>query len=933
MTPDATEEEGWFAAPVAAFARPLTARLSRDLAAVTGLTPEERRTVEQAGRAGLLASLQLKLNRVLLLELRAARLAGELGGDDPATRWDSFLAHAATADFRAALATRYPALDARVTATGLRYVAATVTLAARFSDDRTALSGLLGRDPGRLRALVPGVGDSHRGGHAVARVELDGGTVMYKPRPVDSDAALRAFLGALGDRDPLRVPRVLVRDGYGWAEHIGHRYCADETELAAFYRGLGRWLAVMRLLGGTDLHSENLIAAGPHPVVVDAEALFTPDVTPPPSGRGEAVDTAARTIRTTVLRTGILPLRADGYALAGVDVSAAGALPGQQPRIRVPVIADGGTDAARMEIDVVDLPPARNHPAAEPVLIRHWDQVITGFRAQAEQLTALDARGALRPLLTPFDALTVRRIRRPTQAYADIGRMLWHPASLHDPVDGRERGRDILRRNAEAAPGAPSDPAVIERELDDLLVGDVPVFTDTVTAATLDAAVHGWRTADLAREEDTIRSALVGAYLNERRLPARVRTPAAAPHADDADARRRALAAGAVRELCAHAVRGTDGTATWISPVLTENGWAIRPLTADLYSGQGGVALALAAHRAEHRAGRADAVPDADAVLDGALRVLAATEDRVPTRTVGGFTGLASQVWTWCALHRLLGDPALLDRARRRAGLLTADAIEADKALDLLSGAAGVIVPLLVLAEETGEDRWLAPARTAAGHLARTALADARGARWSTAQFAEGIGGFAHGATGIGWSLARLLLADPDADPRWREPADAAFAFEATLYDESVGAWQDARLASEVDHPTAWCHGATGIGLAAADLHRRTGDAAYLATSRRAVPAALREGFGYSHTLCHGDLGLWQLLDAVPDGGGPGRHRADAELLTGIEQRGPVGGLAKEAFSPGLLPGLSGVVLTLLRMHPDATALPDPLTLSLARRE
>lgn len=915
---------GWFAAPVAALAQPLTARLRHALTEVPGLTADERRTVFDAGRTGLLASLQLKLNRVLLLELHAARLAGELDGGTPAARWDAFLAAAATAAFRDGLDRRYPALTERVTATGSRYVTATVALAARLSADRAALGELLGRDPGGLRALEPGVGDSHRGGHAVARVEFDGGTVMYKPRPVESDAALRTFLRGLGDPRPLRVPRVLVRDGYGWAEHIAHRYCGDEDQLAAFYADLGRWLAVMRLLGGTDLHSENLIAYGPEPVVVDAEALFTPDIPAPPSGRGDAVDIAARTIRTTVLRTGILPLRADGYALAGVDVSAAGALPGQQPRIRVPVIAGGGTDTARMEMDVVDLPPARNHPAAEPVLIRHWDQVVAGFRAQAARLTTLQERGELASLLAPFAQVTVRRIRRPTQAYTDIARMLWHPACLHDPAAGRERGRDILRRNAAAAPGAPADTASIEGEIDDLLAGDIPVFTRTVTPAMLEAALDGWRTADLAREEDTIRSALVGAYLNERQLPARVRIPAADLRADATDTRRRALAASAVRDLATHAVRGEDGTATWISPVLTENGWAIRPLTADLYSGQGGVALALAAYVTEQRAGRADPVDGTEHLLSGALRVLAATEEHAPTRTIGGYTGLASQVWTWCALHQLLDDPALLDRARARAALLNDEVIGGDKALDLLSGAAGVIVPLIGLAELTGEERWLAPARTAAAHLARTAVTDARGVRWSTAQFAEGIGGLAHGATGIGWALARLALVDGSRP--WADLAARAFAFEESLYDADTGAWRDARLVSEVDHPTAWCHGSTGIGLAAADLHRRTGDTAYLHTARRAVPATLREGFGFSHTLCHGDLGLWELLETV--GGGPGRRRADAEILTGIEERGPVGGLAREAFSPGLMPGLGGVVHALLRMHPDHR-LPDPLTLTL----
>ncbi|MFE0640994.1 type 2 lanthipeptide synthetase LanM family protein [Streptomyces sp. NPDC058877] len=931
---DEPPPEGWFAAPVAAFAGPLFAELDERMPELSGLAADERTVLREATREALGRTLQLRLNRVLLLELRAASLAGELSGADPAARWDAFLRRASAPEYVEALHQRYPALRGRAFASGRLLIEGTLELGRRLVADREALAGLLGGDPGPLRALELARGDTHHGGRAVARVLFDAGSVMYKPRPVEVDAALRAFVAAVPGAEDLGVPRALVRDGYGWAEHLGHHYCRDEAELARFYRALGGWLAVMRLLGGTDLHAENLVAHGPVPAVVDAEALFTPDVEVPPSGRGDAVDRAAREIRNTVLRTGILPLRTDGYALAGVDLSAAGGLPGQQPQIRVPVIVDGGRDTARMEVGVVDLPPARNHPSPEPVLIRHWDQVLTGFDGLTGALAKLDADGELDSLMRLFDGCQVRRIRRPTQAYTDIGRMLWHPASLHDPEAALARARDILHRNALAAPGAPGDPTVIDREIADLLIGDVPVFGERVDGERLAAFLTGWRRADFTRERDTIRSALVGAYLNERQLPDRTRTPVRSPNAEDLDRRRRALAASAAETICAAAVRGTDATTTWISPVLTDYGWAVRPLGADLYTGQGGVALALAEYLGEQRAGRADPVADVESVLAGTLEVLAATEDATLTRQLGGFTGLASQVWTWAALHRVLGTTGLLDRARARAALLTPELIAEDRALDVLGGAAGVVVPLLDLAGLTGQEKWTDVAAEAGRRLERTAIVDDRGARWSTVMFPEGIGGFAHGATGAGWALARLALsaAGSVADRRrWYELASLAHDFEESLYSPGERAWLDARLGGEVEHPTAWCHGSTGIGLAAVDLYGRTGDPRHLDTALRSGPAGLREGFGWSHTLCHGDLGLWELLHhlrGLEGYEGPSAAETDAELLTGIEERGPVGGLAKEAFAPGLLPGMAGVVHHLLRMHPDAR-LSSPLLLAL----
>ncbi|WP_308439087.1 lanthionine synthetase LanC family protein, partial [Streptomyces longispororuber] len=391
--------------------------------------------------------------------------------------------------------------------------------------------------------------------------------------------------------------------------------------------------------------------------------------------------------------------------------------------------------------------------------------------------------------------------------------------------------------------------------------------------------------------------------------------------------RRRALAARTTRLLCAGAVRGGDATATWISPVFTPAGWSIRVLPADLYTGQGGVVLALAAYDREARAGRADEVPGVAETLAGALRVLVATEDRTPTPSPGAFSGAASQVWTWLALHRVRGDDRFLERAAARAALLApGPLVDDDAEVDLLNGVAGGVVPLLGLAAATGQDRW----RDAAAHLGRRltglAVVDADGARWPTRLNPEGIGGFAHGATGIGWALLRLALSGagtPAERDGWSRLAARAFAYQESLYEADHGNWLDARAGAEEDFFTSWCHGSAGIGLGMLDLYRRAGDPAHLDMARRAARACSAEGFGWSHTLCHGDLGLWEFLAAL-DHGDPADR--DGELLTGLEQRGPVGGLAREAFSPSLMSGLSGVLHTLLRMHPEA-ALPNPLLL------
>ncbi|MGW0884745.1 type 2 lanthipeptide synthetase LanM family protein [Streptomyces sp. NPDC002671] len=933
------DQADWFAQPVRSIARPWRDELARRLAAVDGLGRDERDLVLDAGHTALLRSLHAKLSRLFLIELHALRLVTDgrppAAGTAPDTAtWAAYIEQAGRAGYLDELAVRYPTLGARIASVARLSVAATAAFAHRLAADRALLHPLLGAEAGELRAVTFGAGDSHRGGLTVSRVDFAGGSVMYKPRPSEADVALGGLLDELFADFPaapapqarIRVPRTLTRDGYGWAEFVRHRYCADDAELAAFYRGVGHWLAVLRFTGGTDMHAENMIAAGPVPVIVDAETLFDAPAPFPPSNQGDAVDVAAAAIRRTVLRTGLLPVRGTGFALGGVDISGVGALPGQQPLIPNPVIADGGTAAARFQVDLVAMPAAANHPSPAPVLSTYWDRILAGFR----EMTAHLRRPGRDPyrLLRRFEGAQARRILRPTQAYVDIGRMLWHPASLHDEPAAVERARDILRRNAEVLPGAPTDRAAIDGEIADLLAGDVPMFTFTVDASAVRNTVEDWRTADLPREEAVIQDALVGAYLNERSLPARVQAAAREPHARDRERRRRDLAAQMVRRLCDGAVRGEDGTVTWISPVFTPAGWSIRVLPADLYTGQGGVALTLAEYVTETRNGRADEVPGAAETFDGALRVLVATEDQTPTPSAGAFSGAASQVWTWMALHRVLGEDSFLERAAERALLLTEGRlVEDDIEVDLLNGACGAVVPLLNLADATGQDRWLGAAARIGRRLTGLATLDESGARWTTRLNPEGIGGFAHGATGIGWALARLALSDAGsaAERRgWHHLAERAFAYQESLYRPEHGNWLDVRVGAEDDFFTSWCHGSAGVGIGMLDLHRRTGDPAHLDMAHRAARACAAEGFGWSHTLCHGDLGLWEFLTSL--GHGDPRD-LDAEILTGLEQRGPVGGLAREAFSPSLMSGLAGVLHTLLRMHPEAD-LPNPLLLN-----
>lgn len=944
-------EEGDFDSSFRCLIYPALTELDARLNKVALLGAAEREAILVGTAASLTEAIRRKVSRLLVLELNAARVSGSLTAEDPAGRWVEFLERSSHESYWDSLSMHYPTLTPRLEKVIGGRLAAAAELGRRFAADRGRL-GVLGEEFAKpeqeLTRVRFGEGDSHRGGRSVALVGLQAGTIVYKPRSLGVDRALGTFLqklfGAVAPTERIRVPTVLLCGTYGWSEFVSHRYCRSPEELQAYYTRLGHWLALARLFGTTDLHAENLIACGPVPVIIDCETLFTPTPAVKPLGLGDAVDQASALLSGTALSSGLLPGRGTGLGWRGVDISAAGALPGQQPSMQAPRIVGAGSDVARLAMGPVPELAALNCPSPNPDLGRYWPDLLEGFEELTGRLHDLDRSGVLAESLAGFADVDIRAVLRSTEVYAELGRMLWHPVSLHDEPAAVRRASDVLAKQSEIVPSAPSDPAVIAGEVADLLDGDIPFFSTTPTAGWLRGprntswgdqhdvladTLTRWRSADFVVEREVIQSSLVCAYINDGFMSDVPVLAGIQPIAEELDERRRRLAAGILQRLVSTAIRGNDGTATWTAPVMNVTGWSVQPLSPDGYSGAPGVALLLAGYQREVLAGRATAVPGVPDLLVATVKSMRAAEDYRSAQRLAGYqlrpeppgryVGLGSQIWCWSQLADTGAvDPAeALRRCVAIADLLP-EALAETTESDLLSGRAGAIVTLLELTARTGDSRWSELAVAAGERLVELSVLDAGRARWRSELWPAGLGGFGHGATGIGWALARLGQATGRAD--FTAVADAAFAFEETLWDPAGGSWRDAR--EETGVATAWCHGATGIGLASADLIARglAGATDHAGIVRRAAEACWNRGMGWNHTVCHGDLGCWELLCRAfeLELGPPGldEQAVAAYIISSIDEHGPISGLARDAFCPGLMPGLGGVAYQLLRMDP-----------------
>jgi type 2 lantibiotic biosynthesis protein LanM len=888
---------------------------------------------------GLLApnlplSIVLLLNRVMVLELHLAGQDGRLAGTTPEERFQSFIGSLRDPDTALELLRQYPVLARQLVETAVLWVESSLEILRHLAEDADRLREMFaaGGDLGVLTEVAAGQGDAHRGRRSVALLRFDSGLgLVYKPRAMTMDVAFQDFLDWTTERGfvpAFRRLRVLDVDGHGWSERVEAAPCANAGEVERFYLRQGGYLALLFALSAIDMHHENLIAVGEHPVLVDLEALFHPlDET---LGRAEE-DVL---FPDTVLRIGFLPTADWGAppGEAGADLSGLAAVDGQflpRPMLK----AEGsGTDGMRFSRQPVPIPIGDHRPMLDGAAADVSDYsgtVVEGFRRMAGLLAANRAEllSETGPL-AGFATAPVRFLVRKTLAYSNLAFEGQHPYLLGDALD-RDRHLDHLWS---AVPETPDLERLIAAEHRDLERGDIPVFSTLpisrdvwtsdgeripgfLEATAFDCVRDRIRHLDEAAVE---RQAWIVANsleaVNGRRSPDDrhvVRETETAPSRDEL------MGAAVEVGLRLEAISFARGRGVfWMAQKFQDGPYScvLGPAGPDLYLGLPGIVLFLA------QLGAVTGDPRFTRLARGGALVLRAqvTHGARLVSAVGGFAGWGGVVYTLVQLGALWRDEALLDLAEQVASGLGPQ-IDADELSDVVGGAAGCLVALLGLHAV----RPSGPALSLAVRCGERLLARARrmdqGLGWILEMAGQNpLAGFSHGAAGISWAL--LQLAEAVGDRRFHEAALGGLEYERSLYRVS-GSWPDLRQGAPTEQHSmcAWCHGAPGIALGRLDSLRFLDDAAMREEISTAVEATLAGGFGKGHSLCHGDLGNLEILAFAAEVlGSPelaGRvGRLAGGVLASIREHGWRCGVLGRGELPGMMLGLAGIGYGLLRL-------------------
>ena len=844
----------------------------------------------------------------------------------------------------------------------------------RLNADWLAIATTFGSDVplGQVIDAKPLLSDPHRGRRSVTILTIEPNLrLVYKPKPLGIEQAynqMLVWLNAEGSPLPLKALQVIDCGTYGWVEFVESLPCTDIAQLERHYQRAGMLLCLTYVLDATDCHYENMIANGEHPVLIDTETLMQHR---PKNQPWKDVQTAQQLafnhLYNSVTRTALLPAwEQESNDSSAFDFSGLGSH-AQQPRyLKGLQWSFVNTDQMALKFEQIKVSLPSNHvPTVDgtPADLSDWiEAIVLGFKQMYHFL--LDKQEDLLlegSSLWRMAGQSVRFVLRSTNLYSRMLRQLSYPEYLREGVD-RSIGLEILKRPAMGALEKPKIWSFIQAERSQMEQLDVPFFTiysdaDVLVLAS-DSQVEDFfqssgfqvvleRISTLSESDLAMQVQLIQGNLYLRMIPnygsaamtqSTISSPVEIQIASEEILNESDLVAEAVaiaQRLRQQAIRGADGSITWLAPQFSfqHDRFQFQPTDNSLYDGRLGTAMFLAAlERVNSNGEFRDLCFSALQELRQSIPQSEQAPQQLPADpNIGLSVGLGGMIYALTQVGNLLEDESLIADAHRLARLITPDVIAGDRRFDVLGGTAGMLLSLLKLYRSVQDPMILESAIACGQHLLMQSVNCSNGRAWKTLDDRL-LTGFSHGTAGIAYAL--LKLAEITNDTEFRTAAAEAIAYEQNLFLPEVGNWPDLRdfskllQASGSTEPpplmSSWCHGATGIGLA------RLGGLTILETESihqdiqvaiKTTRNCLAQGQEVVEQLCCGSMGQIELLlCAAIRLENPGLL-TDARLYASqIVRQARIKGYALEpalhssVYVPGFFRGETGIGYTLLRL-------------------
>lgn len=921
------------------------------------------------------------VSRSLILELNVDRVENRLKGESPEEEFQSFVESFRFDEQRLQnYFSEYIVFGRRFAEYLIDTTAARLDILNAVVHDMSALREVFAWQVDDLMdGITYGVGDTHNRGRSVCVLETKNAKkVVWKPRSLEVDVKLAEFLSFLSDLglEKLKTPITMNRDRYGWQEYVTNKPCPHVEDFHRYYRRLGRWLCIAYVFGTTDLHYENIVAVGDHPIPIDLETLFHPRLKES-QWNTSVSEEGNLEFSNSVLATGLLPspFLPPEFGEEGVDLSGLSPVDGVQTPFAVPVVENIGRSDMHVSAKRVPLHPAGNIPRSGDIRAEFrtfLDDVCEGFQSTYVHLME-HRRELLGSAIVNmgFRNLIVRVVPRATALYAQVLSCLAHPDYGRDGLD-IERLLSYFRMY----PLADATALMAQSEIEQLSRGDIPMFVmrsdgnavtdvggDNVCIEDVGCPLSEFKNKltnlsrhDLSQQLYYIQSSFYASDLvghdmlsttagpvDNRILKIEkfVSNPQQFVHEDVCDTG--AIGTKAIdiaTKIGDHLISRSfnEGCRGWMGlKLVSEKYWRMESVGLDMYSGLPGIGYflhMLARATGLSRFSRA-ARSVANAVVEHWIAIrrdfhpemFSPLDNGMYGAIGGGMYFLSEMIASEPDPYYVMGLDSLIFASK--------NSIEQCGSADIIGGHAGLLQSLRAV-RSVVDDQLLEEVRGLAirafSLIAEGMVKEEGGIGWHSSSDGRSLLGYSHGAAGIAAGLACGYSAFEDEAKQVLDihtVVDGAFSFEEFCYDR-FGLWPDFRTGMTSNAgPGTWCHGAAGIALARSVVDNAIGSSYSESKYYDACVSKLRYEFSrglmpyWNLSLCHGALGN---LEALRSGG----RAEDKDLVGTIERqvlnhitaRGLPCGVPGGLEVPGLMSGLAGIGLGLLRFNGHTAGTP-----------
>ena len=277
----------------------------------------------------------------------------------------------------------------------------------------------LGKEFQGVLHIDTSLSDCHKGGKTVTKVLLDNGyTIIYKPHNLQKEILYEELYEKFLLRCGLEGRRLQIvsQDIYGWEEYIERIHCESIEEVERYFQRIGVILFLCHLMGATDIHGENLVAAGEYPMLLDLETF-------PGIKQQKNIKNAEQKIRdligNSVLGTGLLPVIAWGNGEDGVIVNALHKNGREMTPFRLPMVYQPKSSEIHIEYQPVEIKlrgslPVYQNEEMNPSDFEEW--ISKGFTDAYDYF--LDQKQKMIEALGGFFECESRFLLRHTQQYS-----------------------------------------------------------------------------------------------------------------------------------------------------------------------------------------------------------------------------------------------------------------------------------------------------------------------------------------------------------------------------------------------------------------------------------------------------------------------------------------------------------------------------------